>query len=208
MLPAGISDFAKDTVLSLLQEFFSKESNVGAELLWNGDPKVSRISIVDKYTVNLEDVDKRPSIVVVRGAQSWARRSVGQFEGSVGPNVADKFTDLVNGGVTCTCLSTQGLEAERMAWTCFAFFQMFRRAIQKVKKVHDIQSVVLGEEMAAETDSKVVVSVVPVTLSLLFQWHWVLEQKGPPLQDLDVRPSIRNADMFTKLMQSATQKIA
>lgn len=208
MLPAGISDFAKDTVLSLLQEFFSNEKNVGAELLWNGDPKASRISIVDKYTVNLEDVDKRPAIVVVRGTQTWMRRSVGQYEGQVGPNAADKFTDLVNGGVTCTCISSEGLEAERIAWICFGFFQMFRRVIQKVKKVHDVQSVALGEEMAAETDSKGVVAIVPVSLSLLFQWHWILEQKGPPLKDVDVRTYVSNADSFMKFMQSAKKKLA
>lgn len=208
MLPAGISDFAKDTVLSLLQEFFSKETNVGADLLYNQDPTLSRIAIVDKYTFNLEEVDKRPMIVVVRGAQTWARHGLGQYEGQVGPNAADKFTDLVNGAVTCTCISTVGLEAEKMGWIAFAFFQMFRRAIQKVKKVHDIQAVALGEELAAETDSKVAVSVVPVTLSLLFQWHWVLEQQGPPLGNVDVKARIGSADTFTKFMQSAKKKIA
>jgi len=207
VLPAGISDFAKDTVLSLLQEFFSKETNVGAELLYNGDPSISRIAIVDKYTVNLEDVDKRPSIVVVRGTQTWTRRGLGQFESSVGPNHADKFTDLVNGSVTCTCLSSQGLEAEKMAWFVFGFFQMFRKVIQKVTKIHDIQSIALGEEMAAETDSKAVVSVVPVSLSLLFNWSWTLEQRGPEFKDVDVRAYIKNAETFTQFMKSA-KKIA
>lgn len=208
MAGAGISDFAKDTVLSLLQEFFSNEKNVGADLLYNREPALSRISIVDKYTINLEDVDKRPAIVVIRGAQSWARRSLGQFEGTTGPNTGEKFTDLVNGAVNCTCMSTEGLEAEKIAWICFAFFQMFRRAIQKVAKLHDLQSVVLGEELAAQTDSKIDVSVVPVSLNLIFQWHWIMETKGPPLGAVDVRAYLKNVDTFTKFMASAKPKIA
>jgi hypothetical protein len=202
VLQAGISDFAKDTVLSLLQEFFSIEKNVGADLLYNREQSLSKISIVDKYTINLEEVDKRPAIVVIRGAQTWGRRGIGQFEGWTGPNTGEKFTDLVNGAVNCTCMSTNGLEAERIAWITFAFFQMFRRVIAR-GKLHDIQSVVLGEELAAQTDSKIDVSVVPVSLNLLFQWHWVLEQHGPPLGDVDVKVYQKNGETFTKFLASA-----
>lgn len=200
----GITDYAKDTVLALLQEFFSNEKNVGDEFLFNRDLTQSRVLIADKYTINLEDVAKKPSIVVIRGAQSWSRRGIDQHLSWEGPGVADRFTDLIMGSFNCTCMSAQGLEAESLAHATFAFFQFFRKVIRnKVKGVHDIASVVLGEEQAAVTDSQIPVSVVPVQISLLFQWTWKLEQAGPVLKDVDVNTAIKNGEDMTKFLKSA-----
>lgn len=207
MSEAGISDFAKDTVLTLLQEFFSNPKNAG-RLLFNRDPGQSEILIADKYTINLEDVDKKPAIVVVRGTLVPAERGLDSFLGWMGPNTAETFTQMLQGSVNCTCLSRKGLEAEEIAWKVFAFFGMFRRKIrEQVKGVHDVKPVALGEELAAVTDSDHEMSVVPVTLSLQFQWKWVLEQLGPPLKGVDVTLQNSKAEAFTKFLSRAKPKV-
>ena len=209
MNQAGISDFAKDTVLSLLQEFFSKKVNVGEDFLFNPNPAESKILIADKYTVNLEEVAKRPAIVVIRGAQTWGNRGLGQFAGLEGRNTAETFTDLVQGVVNCTCLSKQGLEAERIGWNVFAFFQMFRRTIQNTTKgVHDIGAMVLGEELAAATDSGEELSVVPLSLNLTFQWRWALEERGPAFENLVVKPTVLDAETRRKNAEAIKNMLA
>jgi len=203
--PFSITDYAKDTVLSVLQEFFSNEKNVGAELLFNRELDQSKVLIADKYTYNLDDVEKRPGVVVMRGAQTWTRRGLDQFKGWEGPNTAERFTDLVQGTFTCQCMSKVGIEAESIAHLVFGFFQFFRRALRdRVKGIHDITSIALGEELVALSDSKVEVSVVPVTIVLMFQLSWKLEQQGPMLRDVDVTIKQKNAEVLTKFLKCAT----
>jgi hypothetical protein len=200
----GITDYAKDAVLSLLQEFFSMEKNAG-EFLFNRDVSLSRILIADKYTINLEDVEKKPAIVVIRGAQAWGRRGLDQFMGWEGKNVGERRTDLIQGSFNCTCMSKQGLEAENLAHAVFSFFTYFKSVIRdRVKGIHDIQGVVLGEELVAKSDSDVDVSVVPVQLSLLLQWSWLLEQKGrPPFNGATMTANYKNGEKVTKFLSTA-----
>ena len=200
----GITDYAKDAVLSLLQEFFSKEKNAG-EFLFNRDPSLSRILIADKYTINLEDGEKTPASVVMRGAQAWGRRGIDGFLGWEGKNVGERRTDLVQGAFNCTCMSRQGLEAENLAHVVFAFFTYFKSVLRdSVKGLHDIQGVVLGEELIAKSDSDVDVSVVPVQLSLLLQWSGLLEQTGrPPFNGVTLNARYKNGERLTKFLSTA-----
>lgn len=204
----GITDYAKDAILALLQEFFSNKKNVGPDLTFSQNPSDSKILIADKYTINLEDVEKKPAIVVIRGAQSWSNRGLDQFKSWEGPGIDDRFTALINGAFSCACMSKQGLEAESIAHAVFAFFQMFRRTIRKtIKGIHDIRSIQLGEELLAISDSDTDVSVVPVTLNMLFQWTWVLAQKGPKLRDVRVNQQARNGQIVTKFLESAKKPL-
>ena len=200
----GITDYAKDAIIGVLQEFFAMEKNVGGDLLFNRDLAQSRILIADKYTINMEDVEKKPSIVVIRGAQSWGRRGIDQFQGWSGPNVGSKHTDLIQGSFNCTCMSRQGLEAEKIAFTVFGFFSFFKKVLRDIiKGMHDIQGIVLGEELVARTDSEVDISVVPVSVSLLFQWSWLVERVGPPFRDVSVNASIQGGERMTRFLRSA-----
>lgn len=200
----SLTDYAKDTILGILQEFFSIEKNVGTDFLYNRDLTASKVLIADKYTINLEDVEKKPAIVVMRGAQSWGRRGLDQFLKWEGPNTGRRHTDLVQGTFNCTCMSRQGLEAETIAHFVFGFFSFFKAPIRDaIKGVHDIQGVILGEELVAKTDSDNDVSVVPVTVSLLFQWSWLVEQKGPQFKDVAVCPRTTQPEAFTKFLQNA-----
>ncbi len=200
----GITDYAKDAILAALQEFFSNKKNVGPELAFSQNPSDSGILIADKYTINLEDVEKKPAIVVIRGAQAWSNRGLDQHKGWEGPGVDDRFTDLINGSFSCTCMSKQGLEAESIAHTVFTFFRMFRRTIRKeIKGIHDITSVQLGEELLAVSDSDTDVSVVPVTLNMSFQWTWKLGQKGPVLREIAVNKQEKNGQALTRFLETA-----
>ena len=205
----GITDFAKDTILALLQEFFSNEENVPSEFLFNRDLSQSKILIAYKYTYNLEDVEKRPAIVVIRGAQSWARRGNDQFLGWKGNAQAEQFTDLINGSFSCTCMDREGLVAEQIGHVCFAFFQFFRRMLRDRRKgIHDVTSVVLGEELAAQTDSRIDVAVVPVQIGLMFQWKWELRQNAPVFRELDIRTRQRNGEILTQFLKKAHPMVA
>jgi hypothetical protein len=201
----GITDYAKDTILGVLQEFFSNEKNVGPDFLYNRNIPESKTLIADKYTINLEDIEKRPAIIVMRGAQSWGRRGLDQFLGWEGKNTGSRHTDLVQSTFNCTCMSRQGLEAETLAHFVFGFFSFFKKPLREglIKGLHDIQGVILGEELVAKTDSDNDVSVVPVTISMLFQWKWLVEQRGPEFRDVTVCPSVGQADKVTKLLQCA-----
>lgn len=200
----GLTDYAKDTILGILQEFFSVEKNVGQDYLFNRNMAESKVLIADKYTINLEEVEKRPAIVVMRGPQSWGRRGLDQFLQWEGPNTGRRHTDLVQGTFNITCMSRQGLEAETLAHCVFGFFSFFKGPIREaIQGVHDIQGVILGEELVARSDSDIDVSVVPVTVSLLFQWSWLVEQKGPPFRDVTVCPRTSQPEAFTKFLKTA-----
>jgi hypothetical protein len=200
----GVADFAKDTIIALLQEFFANDKNFPPEYLFNRDLSQSAILIADKYTYNLEDVEKRPAIVVIRGAQSWTRRGLDQFKGWVGDAQASEFTDLIQGSFSCTCMSRHGLEAESLAHSVFAFFQFFRRMLRdKTKGIHDVTSIILGEEMAAKTDSNIDVSVVPVQIVLMFQWKWKLTQVAPVFRDVDINSRFKNGEVLTQFLHKA-----
>ncbi len=200
----GVTDFAKDTIIALLQEFFSSDKNVPDEFRFNANLQQSAILIADKYTYNLEDVEKRPAIIIIRGAQNWARRGLDQFKGWKGDAQAENFTDLINGSFSCTCMARDGLVAEQMGHACFAFFQMFRRMIRdRNRGIHDITSIQLGEELAAKTDSRIEVAVVPVQIGLQFQWKWSLTQKAAPFKALDIGIRQRNGEILTKFLQKA-----
>lgn len=204
----GITDYAKDTIIGVLQEFFSIEKNVGADYLFNRNLAESKVQIADKYTVNLEDVEKKPSMIVMRGAQRWGRRGLDQFLRQEGPNSGSRHTDLVQGTFNISCMSKQGLEAETLAHYVFGFFSFFKKALrEEIKALHDIQGVDLGEELIAKSDSDHDVSVVPVTVSLLFQWSWLLEKrdekKYPPFRDVTVCSTTTKPEVVTKFLQSA-----
>jgi hypothetical protein len=207
----SITDYTKDAILGVLQEFFSIEKNAG-EFLWHADIKQSKILIADKYTINLEDVEKKPSIVVIRGAQSWGRRGIDQLQGWEGPNTGSRHTDIVLGTFNCTCMSANGLEAESLADTVFAFFSFFRKALrEKVHALQDLQGVSLGEELVAVTDSKHDVSVVPVTVSTAFQWSWLVQRQGKPVKDVvvttrDSHGATSDGKAFDKFLASAAPK--
>jgi hypothetical protein len=196
-----ITNYAKDTILLALQEFFSNGSNAGDSFLFNPSLDQSKILIADKYTTNLEEVEKKPAIVVMRGAQSWTRRGIGQHLGRVGPGHADTFKDMINGSFTCLCMSKVGPEAEEIGHMAFVLFQMFRKAIIKDTGVHDIQSVTLGEEIASVTDSKIDIAVVPVTLNLLITWDWKLEERGPVLREVNVDLRRKNAETLSRFLK-------
>jgi len=207
----SVTDFTKDAILGVLQEFFSNENNAG-EFLWRADIKQSKILIADKYTLNLEDVEKKPSIVVIRGAQSWGRRGIDQFQGWEGPNTGSRHTDIILGTFNCTCMSANGLEAESLADTVFAFFSFFKKVLRsKVPALQDLQGVALGEELVAVSDSKQDVSVVPVTISTAFQWSWLVEQRGKPVENVNVTTreshgTTKNGQAFDKFLASARPK--
>ncbi len=99
---------------------------------WDVDEKNSDITISDQATINKEVVEKRPAILVSRGPAAFANISLDQFAGPLmvkdasgkttfTPNDdpgsgAKRHTDLMSSVMTYNCLSSVGIEAQRIAW--------------------------------------------------------------------------------------------
>lgn len=99
---------------------------------WDKDEKNSDITISDQATINKEVVEKRPAIIVSRGPAAFANVALDQFAGPLmvkqpdgtfnftpnddPTNGAKRHTDLISASMTYNCLSSEGIEAQRIAW--------------------------------------------------------------------------------------------
>jgi hypothetical protein len=133
----------------------------------------------------LEIVEKRPAIIISRGASAWTNINAGQrgFEDSVPmggtstlhgpPDTADTvknaiYTDLLQGSVTFHILSKSGIQAEEIASELFVSLTAYKADLRK-KGIHKVTALSFGEEQLLRTNASIEYSTVPINLSFLMQ---------------------------------------
>ena len=145
---------------------------------WTQDPLSTDIVVQGEGTVKREVVEKRPAIIVQRGASAWGNVSMDQFKEFDFTTGRRTHTDLVSGVMTYNCLSREGLEAGRIAWIACYATRALKRSLMKAG-LHRV-----GEELqiGAESPPGAFVSgdpgeilIVSVSVPFWFQDTWSVE---------------------------------
>ena len=171
--PTFISDKVKDQVILVLRSFFADQP----KYTWLADSNETKVIIADKYSYELEAVEQRPIISVQRGAIRPFGRHIGHFRGS-DLRAVDSFVEAFRVDFVVLCLSRVGLEAETLAQLVFQFIMRYRSKLRE-KGFLDIKASSLGEERIAKSDSKIDISVVPVTISVEITDSWSVIDNVP-----------------------------
>ena len=162
-------EFAVQSVLSWLQEFFQQH---GGEFRWSPDEKLSRIQISDQHTVNLEQVEQKPSIVAnLKGVRPF-KRHIGESVGG-GLGQRTRHSILCEAPIHFLCSSRVGAEAGFLAGTVFQFFEFFAPDMARFFRVQDVYADGFGEEVLTKMDSGQEVIVVPAPIRLYFPIGWL-----------------------------------
>jgi hypothetical protein len=171
-MAANIPVDIKRCFLSFIQSWFRTQHPT---LVWNADPRLTKIFIGDKYIASPAIVEKMPSIILSRGTLSWAQTSIdqrltvdlpfGAVNGSY-PNM--ERTDLVRASVTFHCISQNGIEAESLANILFVNLVGHKDSLRK-NGVHQILGISLGEENMIRGDVVPRLMSVPVHVMFTIQ---------------------------------------
>jgi len=157
---------------------------------WDDDDALTEVMISDQATVNREVVEKRPAIIVARGGASFGNVAIDQFagprlnrkEGFV-PNFdpasgARRHTDLVSASASFNCLSSVGVEAQRMAWICAMAVRRLKRSLMRAGFHRIGEEIQVGPESApgaiVQPDANEIV-MVTVSVPFFFQDFWTIE---------------------------------
>lgn len=172
--------------LQLVFETFPKGS-----YRWNKDEKLTDLIISDQATIGREVVERRPAIIVSRGAASFANVSMDQFAGPLLDEQKDgtikftpnedpskgsrRYTDLISSTMTYNCLSREGLEAQRIAWIAAYATRTLKRALLKAGLHRVGEDLAIGAESSpgsiVQPDSNEII-MVSVNVPFYFQDTW------------------------------------
>ena len=186
----------KNYVLEVIQLLFYPGNPIG--YCWDINQEKTEITVVDKYSFNLDQVGMKPAIVVNRGPLNWMSTSgFRQVQHIDLRKDARTYTDRVRGGAMVSCFSRQGLESEDLAGYLYDSFQALRDVLRKMARkgimvpnhlgFFRIQATSMGEEALVKSDSRPEVSVVPVAISAIVQRRWRVTPDARKLEDITVR---------------------
>ena len=189
----------KNYVLETAQLMFYEGNPLG--FVWNPEQAKTQITIVDKYSFNLDQVGSMPAMVANRGPLQWSGTS--GFRQLQGVDMrTDKRThiDLVRGGAILSCFSKNGLEAEDMAGYMFEAFRTLRDVLRKIARrgimvpnhlgFFKVEATTMGEEALIKSSSRPEISVVPVSIQAMVTRRWsVTPLDGRKLQHVVTRTS-------------------
>ena len=137
----------KDRLITVLQVFFGNDP----DYTYCEDQEQSKIIIADVYGVDRKQAEKYPLITVERGKMGFQRVCIGSREAVLwaaqdGAQTKEVFSNLVSGEATCHCISTQGIESERIAMMVVTFLEMTRHELRKDLKILGVENLRMGKE--------------------------------------------------------------
>jgi len=193
-------EIIKNYSLEICQLLFSDPRS---RYIWDISQEKTQITICDKHAFNQDQVNQQPCIVASRGPIAWMNTSGFQQRQDLDWRTGrETFTDLQRGGVTLSCFSKAGAEAEEIAGFLYESFQMLRSVLRKIgaqgRMVPNhlgffrIQAVTMGEEALVRSNSAPEMSVVPVAISANVQRRWSVEPKARTL--LKINTAITRKD--------------
>jgi hypothetical protein len=194
----------KDILLRFLQDvFFKMEPGKGCfhfepnRELGGTDEGTTELILTDTGPVNTDSVEKRPAIIVSRGAFSYGNTSLDQmldYDISTGKRT---HTDLLSGYFVLNCVSRAGLEAERLALITAKVIRIYRRELQKAGFFQIGSLVQVGTETPAgslvEGDSAEDFINVPVSFPTYYQESWTWERDAALLTGINTKILAINA---------------
>lgn len=105
---------------------------------WEPDDEDSSIVITEESPVDRDAVQKRPHLVVMRGAFEWAGLALDKMRNTNTMTGERVHTDLVPGHTTVHCIAEVGREATRIAEIVWRGANRHKRLLQKVGGFHHV----------------------------------------------------------------------
>lgn len=155
---------------------------------WNIDPQLTGITITDQATIGHDAIEQRPAILVARGPAVFGNLAMDQFNGptltkgkfvpNFDPETGEKrYTDLVSSSATYNCLSSEGVEAQRIAWIAGMATRRLKKSLMHAGFHRIGEDVSVGPESPpgafVPTDPREIV-LVPVMVPFYFQDFWTI----------------------------------
>lgn len=157
---------------------------------WELDNNLTEIQISDQSTIAHEAAEQRPSILVARGPANFGNIAMDQFagphfdkKGGLVRNLdqatgARRHTDLVSASVSYNCLSSEGVEAQRIAWIAAMATRRLKRSLMKAGLHRVGEEIQVGAESPpgaiVQPDSGEII-MVSVSVPFFFQDFWTVE---------------------------------
>ncbi len=182
----------KDILLRYLQDLFY-QAPAGQDCFhlepgdtdYGIDEKESELIVTDQATVNTDTLEKRPAIILSRGPFAYGNISVGNLQGLTFTTGQKKQTDLVTGSFVLNCISSVGIEAERLANIVARGLRAHRVLLQKAGFFNIGDRVQVGQETSPNSlvsgGSAEDFVNVPVILPVAYQDWYSIEQANTPL---------------------------
>jgi hypothetical protein len=142
---------------------------------WENDLELTDIVIADQGMLGNPVVEKRPSIICMRGPASWSNIAIDQFKSFEFETGARHHTDLISATMTYNCLAKEGLEAQRLAWIAAYATRVLKRSLMKAGLHRVGENIEMGAETDAGNllpDSGKDVVLVQVAVPFFFQDTW------------------------------------
>lgn len=157
---------------------------------WDLDQNITEIQISDQSTIAREAAEQRPAILVARGAANFGNIAMDQFagphfdkSGKLVRNLdqasgARRHTDLVAASISYNCLSSEGVEAQRIAWIAAMATRRLKRSLMKAGLHRVGEEITVGPESApgavVQPDGNEII-MVSVSVPFFFQDFWTVE---------------------------------
>lgn len=168
--------FLKRTALEFLQILFG--TRAPGSFHYDSDDTKTEIQIADVNAADLEAVNLRPAIIVQRGPLSWQGLGLGgnaleSFDMGNGKAV---YNDVLNGSISISCISKEGIEAEQIAHLVFNSFKFFAPTLRKMGFL-SIKSLNIGAEALVEQEGVGDETyIVPIVVTAQLQERWSLDR--------------------------------
>jgi len=166
--------FLKRTAIEFLQILFG--CRAPGSLRYDSDDTKTDIQISDVNAADLDAINLRPAIIVMRGPMSWqglglgnsAVEQVNMYKGG------QTYNDLLTGSLSISCISREGVEAENIAHLVFNSFKFFSPTLRK-QGFLTIKSLNIGAETLVEQEgSSDETYIVPIYITAQVQERWSL----------------------------------
>jgi len=176
---SGVCRGAKSLMIEFLRECFENLADFD-QFKFDEDQKCSKINILDKLTFNLDEVDKKPAIVVHRGGVQYGKigrdqrlketrlqnREIDELEGST------IKTGLLRGSLVIQCYGKgQTLQAELLGESVFELITDMEDALRQIG-FFECYATGIGEEIPVKQGSKITYIMVPVSVQFSMQRTW------------------------------------
>lgn len=179
---------ARRVFLDALQTFFSQDDMWGEPnpYMWQPNTTETNIVIASEYTEEQEIPTPRHMILVNRGPVSFPKASIANFNsGPASPirppvlqtgerYVGKKFSALGYADIQIQCFSQLVDQCEEIAWAATLAIMTFAPSIRRQGRLHRLDNPQIGPATPiARSDSKIMMSVVPITVPVVFPMVWV-----------------------------------
>jgi len=178
---------ARRAFLDALQTFFSQDDLWGEPNLYKWVPNNVDTSIViaSEYTEEQEIPTPRHMILVNRGPVSFPKTSIANFNAGPASPIrksplqpgqqyfGKKYSALGYADMQIQCFSQLTDQCEEIAWGAATALMTFALVIKEKGNLHRLDNPQVGPATPiARSDSKIMMSVVPITVPVVFPFVW------------------------------------